>query len=376
MRGNSKNPPKKAEKNRASHADVRKTGRQIKMKKFADFEYDENDERIFKTKVVNISKTSRMSATALKKTKQGVHITHDKRTTRTTRMTSKHITQESQKCVDISKTKSKASREGAKLSCIGTCTEDDDTNKADAKTEKNVGNVEGKIEDCIDEVKVDDLKKKSPRTAGAALSRGKRDLKRKKNLKKGRSNTDKPVQNSEQVFNCDVCDEVLVGKYNVNKHKRYHKQAKKQKVFRCSFEGCTKEFRDSSNLRKHENSVHLNIRKFLCEFCVAQFKTSSCLKTHITAYHTRQEDREHFTCNICNKTFLRKVSLTLHASLHTNIKNHICSYEGCGKSFRLVYILTKMILNSKLLLLKVFLKVKHRRLACRQRNCYTCCSHY
>lgn len=116
---------------------------------------------------------------------------------------------------------------------------------------------------------------------------------------------------------------------------------KNPKVFSCPYEGCSRQFKEASTVRKHVNAVHLNIRNFLCEFCVARFKTSSALKNHIACLHPSKEDKQDFSCNVCGKTFSRKIGLQRHGSLHTSVKSFTCSFEGCGKSFRLKETLSK-----------------------------------
>ena len=73
-------------------------------------------------------------------------------------------------------------------------------------------------------------------------------------------------------------------------------------LYCCMFEGCTKEYKNKFNLKRHIQTTH--------------FK------------------RKAFQCKTCLNTFVSKQNLAEHMFIHSGIKPYKCTY--CGKKFRQV----------------------------------------
>jgi len=57
-------------------------------------------------------------------------------------------------------------------------------------------------------------------------------------------------------------------------------------MYPCRY--CSKEFRDTSNRKNHENGVHLiRTRDFVCEQCGRDYKTKTDLRWHVRSVHEK-----------------------------------------------------------------------------------------
>ncbi len=93
---------------------------------------------------------------------------------------------------------------------------------------------------------------------------------------------------------------------------------------------CGKMLHDSRTLRRHEDSVHLNIRPHGCPHCSKRFSCASGLREHVMAIHERVKA---FVCEVCGLALSTRQSLHAHRLVHQeNTKSIACSQ--CGKTFR------------------------------------------
>lgn len=104
---------------------------------------------------------------------------------------------------------------------------------------------------------------------------------------------------------------------------------KKQKMFMCSVDGCSKTFKHLTSFIMHGKCVHSEDRPFTCETCSKSFKTSSNLNVHIKM-HNNQRDHQ---CTDCPQAFFTSSHLKAHLKIHLNEMKYKCELEGCGKSF-------------------------------------------
>ena len=159
---------------------------------------------------------------------------------------------------------------------------------------------------------------------------------------KNLSDDNNVLKKSIREFTCEQCNKTFSSQYNLNRHyKSVHLKMKQKrkgtKKYFCKQEGCDKVFSNGSNYKKHYDTVHLNIRRHLCEICSFMFKTKWALKTHLNTLHEKDQQKFRiFECKLCQKRFTSKGKLKLHETVHTDLKPFKCSYEDCGKSFRLV----------------------------------------
>ena len=84
---------------------------------------------------------------------------------------------------------------------------------------------------------------------------------------------------------------------------------KKTKPRRFACPKCPSRFAIRSNLKRHLNTVHFDIRAFRCEVCHAAFGLKHNLRTHIRAKHERKRP---FECEDCGANFGYKQVLKNH----------------------------------------------------------------
>lgn len=76
----------------------------------------------------------------------------------------------------------------------------------------------------------------------------------------------------------------------------------------CSF-SCGQDFSREQVMRRHLQSVHLNMREYPCQSCDKSFGDQSTLTQHTTAVHLKQKP---WVCSICKSTFTQSSSLGKH----------------------------------------------------------------
>ena len=85
---------------------------------------------------------------------------------------------------------------------------------------------------------------------------------------------------------------------------------------------CNKLFSNKSSLTKHIKSVHEKI-KFKCEICDKEFSQEDNLQRHKKAVHSKNIE---FKCVVCERKFSRKDNLLAH-------KNVCCKCKHCHEQF-------------------------------------------
>ena len=85
---------------------------------------------------------------------------------------------------------------------------------------------------------------------------------------------------------------------------------------------CNKLFSNKSSLTKHIKSVHEKI-KFKCEICDKELSRKDDLQRHKKTVHWRSSE---FECTVCEKKFNRKGNLQAH-------KTVCCKCKHCHEQF-------------------------------------------
>lgn len=105
------------------------------------------------------------------------------------------------------------------------------------------------------------------------------------------------------------------------------KTVRPTKLYKCTQEGCTEEFRQQKFLRIHLKDVHGVIERVYCSICNFGFTDKSNLKHHMIL-HT---DNKRFICSFCGARFHKLTNMNEHMNAHLGLKPYKC--EICGKDF-------------------------------------------
>lgn len=128
------------------------------------------------------------------------------------------------------------------------------------------------------------------------------------------------------MFTCDECDKTFVFEKDLNRHKKivHHGQ-----VFVCLI--CNKNYKSKYVFDRHTVTHEEGYiqPKFRCQICEREFTTKFSLSSHIKSEHLGM--KKTYSCPTCGKTFSQIRSYRQHANVHAGIRPYTC--EVCGKSF-------------------------------------------
>ena len=89
-----------------------------------------------------------------------------------------------------------------------------------------------------------------------------------------------------------------------------------------SCDDCTAQFRNSSTLQRHIETVHLGLKPYLCDYCSSAFKNRSNLHSHINIVHRQIKP---YLCDTCPYSTSKRAALVNHIeSVHKNSKPFLC----------------------------------------------------
>ncbi|XP_021927128.1 zinc finger protein 26-like isoform X2 [Zootermopsis nevadensis] len=95
-------------------------------------------------------------------------------------------------------------------------------------------------------------------------------------------------------------------------------------IFIC--EVCEKTFQSACSLEVHQNENHRT--RGQCDMCHQRFGSVQSLQEHCQTEH---EGRGCFSCLLCGKRFMTKLSYRRHMDIHGGKKGAVC--DMCGKTF-------------------------------------------
>lgn len=98
----------------------------------------------------------------------------------------------------------------------------------------------------------------------------------------------------------------------------------KKRKFSCPH--CEKTFVRKLTLKAHM-SVHTKIKPFACDLCPKSFAMRHELTSHCKVHSGT------YKCSFCPKSFSVPSKLERHERIHKNLRPYSCKFENCNKSF-------------------------------------------
>lgn len=136
-------------------------------------------------------------------------------------------------------------------------------------------------------------------------------------------------ENSKIVsVECSTCLKKL-SPSSIFQHVHYGENKRKaslptQKNFLCTT--CGKSFLRKIQLTTH-SLVHTDVKPYACDRCNKRFRHYGTLKTHLLMH----DGVKPFNCELCECSFTQRPHLKQHVKIHTGEKPFVCNY--CGKQF-------------------------------------------
>ena len=128
------------------------------------------------------------------------------------------------------------------------------------------------------------------------------------------SHDDDGESSSDEMTECSICNKVLYTNGMYNLHMQSHL---KQSCFNCKY--CSVMIFGLKNLHLHMNE-HLNKTSFVCDKCGKGFSSNKRFLVHM-----ERHKRAPLNCIVCNKSFVRQATLTLHLQTFHGYALYECS---------------------------------------------------
>ena len=111
-----------------------------------------------------------------------------------------------------------------------------------------------------------------------------------------------------------------------------------KKRIHCDYEGCTRSYCSTFNLKRHIESSHFGLRKFKCQLCGRQLSSKQNLIDHQNIHSGAKP----YKCEIqsCNMEFRQLSQYYLHKQLHAEVSSHINHYNT--SELNLQYLMQKL----------------------------------
>ncbi|KAG5668162.1 hypothetical protein PVAND_016114 [Polypedilum vanderplanki] len=147
------------------------------------------------------------------------------------------------------------------------------------------------------------------------------------------------LQENPDAKRCKMCGALYLNEKSLKLHER--RNACTQKTYKCT--QCDKVFTDQKLFNEHTENHPQNesekivqvetdpSKKYQCTYenCGKSFKMMSTLKDHLRTHSNEKP----YVCTICGRGFSQNTNLKQHLRRHTQIKPFKCDYEGCSSAF-------------------------------------------
>ncbi|XP_011159477.1 zinc finger protein 84 [Solenopsis invicta] len=140
---------------------------------------------------------------------------------------------------------------------------------------------------------------------------------------------------TQRQYHCSKCRKHFMRRERLEFHEMRHNENMDE--FICST--CGKEFSGENSLYEHYLFVHKGVRPHICEVCGKSFQLKvrlkehlrkhtgekpyqceicglRCMTTHALKFHKKSHLAHRHTCEICNKSFIKKQNLNEHLEKH------------------------------------------------------------
>ncbi|KAG8237700.1 hypothetical protein J437_LFUL016870, partial [Ladona fulva] len=153
-------------------------------------------------------------------------------------------------------------------------------------------------------------------------------------------------------YKCSICDQGFAKDSERVDHESKHAGERK---YQCDI--CGMKFFRRGNCWKHRRDIHIEVQKYRCRFCSFRTKYKFEWKKHEGKHRKRRGESicgsiltsnsslfthmkihsgdRRFSCEKCQKTFMRKECLQKHMSSHGDYRPFKC--DKCPKAFKLKY---------------------------------------
>jgi KRAB domain-containing zinc finger protein len=156
---------------------------------------------------------------------------------------------------------------------------------------------------------------------------------------------------------CSCCSKLFYRKSALKRHIQHHAQLRS---YACDVPGCSYAGKFPNNLQKHKRAVHPSIL-YTCLLCGKNLKTRQNYKLHMANHNTetpgvfkclypkckklfkngddfrkhtkeKHEDVKRIQCEVCEKFFASKITMSKHIILHWDQRPFKCDAAGCSYS--------------------------------------------